>query len=40
VYVRVRPTWIRFSDFNRDPPTIVEFDDQQLNTPPAKVRRT
>jgi general stress protein 26 len=24
-YVRVRPTWIRFSDFGRDPPRIVEF---------------
>lgn len=33
VYVRVRPTWIRFSDFNQDPPTIVEFDDQQLPSP-------
>jgi general stress protein 26 len=26
VYVRVRPTWIRFSDFNCDPPQIVELD--------------
>ena len=25
IYVRVRPTWIRFSDFNQDPPTIVDF---------------
>jgi nitroimidazol reductase NimA-like FMN-containing flavoprotein (pyridoxamine 5'-phosphate oxidase superfamily) len=25
-YVRVRPTWMRFSDFNADPPKIVEFD--------------
>jgi hypothetical protein len=24
-YVRVRPRWIRFSDFNRRPPEIVEF---------------
>jgi len=26
VYVRARPTWIRYSDFNRTPPEIVEFD--------------
>lgn len=25
-YVRVRPLWMRFSDFNCDPPKIVEFD--------------
>jgi pyridoxine/pyridoxamine 5'-phosphate oxidase len=25
-YVRSRPTWIRYSDFNQDPPLIVEFD--------------
>lgn len=25
-YVRVRPIWMRFSDFNCDPPKIVEFD--------------
>jgi Pyridoxamine 5'-phosphate oxidase len=30
VYIRVRPTWIRYSDFNRDPPMIVEFTDHQL----------
>ena len=30
VYVRVRPTWIRYSDFNQRPPVIVEFDDQRL----------
>jgi pyridoxine/pyridoxamine 5'-phosphate oxidase len=30
VYVRVRPTWIRYSDFNQTPPTIVEFDERQL----------
>jgi hypothetical protein len=32
VYVRVRPTWIRYSDFNQDPPVIVEFDQQQLGS--------
>jgi hypothetical protein len=26
VYIRTRPVWIRYSDFNRDPPEIVEFD--------------
>jgi general stress protein 26 len=26
IYVRVTPTWIRYSDFGADPPQIVEFD--------------
>ena len=26
IYVRVKPTWIRYSDFSADPPEIVEFD--------------
>src|SRR5690242_16277020 len=30
VYVRVRPTWIRYSDYNVDPPQIVEFTAEQL----------
>ncbi len=30
-YVRVRPTWIRYSDFNRAPPQIVEFAPHQLD---------
>jgi hypothetical protein len=25
IYVRARPVWIRYSDFNRNPPEIVEF---------------
>ena len=25
IYVRVRPTWARFSDYNQAPPLIVEF---------------
>ena len=25
IYVRVRPTWVRYSDYNKDPPEIVEF---------------
>jgi len=30
IYVRVRPMWIRYSDFNRDPPEIEEFTVGQL----------
>ncbi len=30
-YVRVRPTWIRYSDFNRAPPQIVEFAPEDLD---------
>lgn len=30
-YVRVRPAWIRYSDFNRAPPQIVEFAPHQLD---------
>jgi hypothetical protein len=26
IYVRVKPTWIRYSNFNAQPPDIVEFD--------------
>lgn len=26
IYVRVRPIWIRFSNYNDDPPEIVELD--------------
>jgi hypothetical protein len=29
-YVRARPTWIRYSDFNARPPEIFEFDASQL----------
>lgn len=25
-YIRVRPIWMRYSDFNKDPPEIAEFD--------------
>lgn len=28
IYVRVRPTWIRYSNFSLDPPEIVEFDSR------------
>jgi hypothetical protein len=33
VYVRVRPTWVRFSDFTRTPPDIVAFGARDLMTP-------
>lgn len=26
IYVRVKPTWIRYSNYGADPPEIVEFD--------------
>jgi pyridoxine/pyridoxamine 5'-phosphate oxidase len=29
IYVRVRPTWIRYSNFNANPPQIVEFDPSE-----------
>ena len=30
IYVRVRPTWIRYSDYSVDPPRTVEFAAEQL----------
>lgn len=30
-YVRVRPSWIRFSDYNADPPEIVELHGRGLD---------
>ncbi|MEP7307028.1 MAG: pyridoxamine 5'-phosphate oxidase family protein [Acidobacteriota bacterium] len=30
IYVRVRPTWIRYSDYNKNPPHILEFTADQL----------
>ncbi len=29
-YFRVRPTWLRYSDFSQDPPLIVELSDADL----------
>jgi pyridoxamine 5'-phosphate oxidase-like protein len=37
-YFRVRPSWIRFSDFNRAPPEITEFTSGQLAAAPANER--
>jgi len=30
IYVRVQPTWIRYSDYTRDPPEIAEFGEKDL----------
>jgi general stress protein 26 len=30
IYVRVQPTWIRYSDYSRDPPVIEEFGAGEL----------
>ena len=30
IYIRVRPKWIRYSDYNQNPPEIVEFQGQEL----------
>jgi len=30
VYVRARPLWVRYSDFNKNPPEIVELDASKL----------
>jgi hypothetical protein len=32
IYVRVRPMWIRYSDYNRNPPEIVEFNSEALKS--------
>ncbi len=29
-HLRVRPTWIRFSDFRNDPPLVVEWNEREL----------
>lgn len=30
IYIRVRPTWLRYSDYTSDPPVIVEFGAGEL----------
>jgi general stress protein 26 len=30
IHVRVKPSWMRYSDFNRNPPQIVELDTAAL----------
>jgi hypothetical protein len=29
-YIRARPTWIRYTDFTREPPESLEFDRAEL----------
>ncbi len=29
-YIRVRPTWVRYSDFNQNPPEVVEYRGDDL----------
>jgi general stress protein 26 len=29
-YMRVKPTWVRYSDYNQIPPVIVEFDPEKM----------
>ena len=29
-YFRVKPAWIRYSDYNRNPPEIIEFETKDL----------
>jgi pyridoxamine 5'-phosphate oxidase-like protein len=31
IYVRVRPTWLRLSDYAQDPPRIIELDARALD---------
>jgi general stress protein 26 len=31
-YMRVTPTWIRYSDYNQIPPLIVEFDPKKMES--------
>ena len=33
-YFRARPLWLRFSDFSRDPPVIIEFVAKDLTNLP------
>lgn len=29
-YIRTRPTWLRYSDFNQDPPLTIDLDQTRL----------
>ena len=31
IYVRVRPTWLRYSDYTLDPPAIIEYGAGELH---------
>ena len=30
IYIRAKPRWLRYSDYNQNPPQIVEFDQAAL----------
>ena len=34
-YFRVKPTWVRYSDYNQIPPVIVEFDPEKMGDGPS-----
>ena len=36
-YFRVRPTWVRYSDYNQIPPVIVEFDPDKMGGDASEV---
>jgi hypothetical protein len=38
IYIRVRPTWMRYSDFNQNPPLIAEFGAHEIGVVPANER--
>lgn len=38
-HVRVRPFWVRYSDFSQDPPCVEELSGEQLWMPPRSVPR-
>lgn len=40
IYVRVKPTWLRFSDYNQNPPVIVEFTAAELAGLPESDHRS
>lgn len=31
IYIRVRPTWLRYCDYNQNPPVIVEFHGEDFD---------
>ena len=31
IYIRVQPTWVRYSDYRVDPPTIIEYGAGELH---------
>jgi general stress protein 26 len=35
IHVRVKPTWIRYSNFSSQPPLVIEFDAERLRARPT-----